>query len=81
MDALCVKNIALKAEVANLQTTVNIEKAKKKRGKAIMNRINQKGKIKAIFYSPDKIQAARQRLQKEQQKKDAAEAQKKEEKR
>ena len=74
MDALCVKNVALKAEVANLQITVNIEKAKRKRGKAMMNTVGQEGEIKAIFYSPDKIPAARQRLQEEQQEKDAAEA-------
>ena len=53
---------------------MNIEKAKRKRKKAIINRIGQKGEIKAIFYSPDKIQTARQRLQEEQQEKDAAEA-------
>ena len=59
MDALCVKNVALEARVANLQTTVNIEKAKRKRGKALMNRIGQESEAKAIFYSPNKIQAAR----------------------
>ena len=74
MDALQVKNMALKAKVANLQATVNIKKAKKKRGKALIVRLCKKNKVKAIFYSPSKIQAARQRLQKEQQEKDAAEA-------
>ena len=81
MDALQVKNVALKAKVANLQATVHIEKAKRKRGKALMVRLCEEGEVKAIFYSPRKIQSARQRLKEEQQEKDAAEAQKEEEKR
>ena len=81
MDALQVKNVALKAKVANLQATVNIEKAKRKRGKAFIVRLCEEDKVKAMFYSPSKIQAARQRLQEEQQEKDAAEAQREEEKR
>jgi len=81
VDALYVKNVALEARVANLKTTVNVEKAKRRRGKALMIRICEEGEVKAMFYSPNKLQAARQRLQEEQQEKDAAEAQKEEEKR
>ena len=53
---------------------MNIKKAKRKRDKALMVRLCEEDEVKAMFYSPSKIQAARQRLQEEQQKKDAAEA-------
>ena len=45
MDALCVKNVALEVKVANLQATVSIKKAKRKRGKTLINRITQEGKV------------------------------------
>ena len=66
--------MTLKAKIANLQATVYIKKVKKKRSKAFIVRFYKKSKIKVIFYSPRKIQLARQRLKKKQQKKNAAKA-------
>ena len=81
VDGLYAKNVLLEAKVANLQTTISMEKAKRKRGKPLLAQEDLEDGGAAKFWSPNKIDTAKQRLQEEARQKDAAQAQKEEERR
>lgn len=80
MNSLYVKNLMLEVKMMNLQTTMNIEKIKRKHDKGLMSRFDQEDETKAMFFSSSKIEAVQQHLQEEQQEKDTTKVQKKKKK-
>jgi hypothetical protein len=63
-------------ENKGLRKTVFIKKSRRKRGKPLFNLFRDKSEAKAMFFSPTKIQAARDSQTHKQQEKQRLEAQK-----
>jgi flagellar biosynthesis GTPase FlhF len=80
MDYLTTQNTILSAKVKDLQETVRLEKGKARRGKPLFDDLGVNGEVKAMFFSPSKIQRARERQREREIEKDSAQAQKEEEK-
>ena len=81
IDRLTTENAILKAKTANLEATLRHEKSKIRRGKPLFDDLGVDGDMKAMFFSPGKIQRARERQKEKEQEKDTAQAQKIEDKR
>lgn len=71
MEKLTTDVALLKAENEDLRRTVRIERSRRRRGKPLFDDLEVNGKAKGVFFSPNKIQAARdrqiQRIEEEQQ--------------
>ena len=80
IDRLTTENTILTAKMADLQETVRLEKNKRRRGKPLFDDLGVDGETKAMFFSPSKIQRARERQAEKEQEKDTAQAQKIEDK-
>ena len=80
IDRLTTENTILKAKNTDLQETLRLEKNKRRRGKPLFNDLGIDGETKAMFFSPSKIQRARDRQLEKEQEKDLVQAQKAEEK-
>ena len=70
----------LEAQVSSLQEPLFVEKGKRVRGKPLMNEYDFGGEAKAMFFSPSKIQGARQRREQLRQERTEAELRKEAEK-
>ena len=80
IDRLTTENTILIAKNADLQETIRLEKNKRRRGKPLFDDLGVENNGKAIFFSPSKIQRARDRQAEKEQERDLAQAQKAEEK-
>jgi len=71
MEKLTTDVALLKAENEGLRRTVRIERSRRRRGKPLFDDLGVNGEAKGVFFSPNKIQAARdrqiQRIEEEQQ--------------
>ncbi len=71
MEKLTTDVALLKAENEGLRRTVRIERSCRRRGKSLFDDLEVNGEAKGVFFSPNKIQAARdrqiQRIEEEQQ--------------
>jgi len=74
MDYLTTQNTILSAKVKDLQETVRLEKGKARRGKPLFDDLGVNGEVKAMFFSPSKIQRARERQREREIEKDSAQA-------
>ena len=80
IDRLTTENIILSAKNADLRETIRLEKNKRRRGKPLFDDLGVDGETKAMFFSPSKIQRARERQAEKEQERDVAQAQKIEDK-
>jgi hypothetical protein len=80
IDYQNTKIFVLEAKVASLQESLAIEKSRVRRGKGLKLPKPADGEPKAQFYSPNKIGEAKRRRQEEELEKNAAQAQKEEDK-
>jgi hypothetical protein len=80
IDRLTTENIILKAKNTDLRETLRLEKDKRRRGKPLFDDLGVDGETKAMFFSPSKIQRARDRQLEKEQEKDLVQAQKAEDK-
>jgi hypothetical protein len=76
IEQLNAENNLLKAENESLRQTIFIEKQRRKRGKPLFNTLCQDDDCKAVFYSPSKVQQARDELALREQEKQQADTQK-----
>ncbi len=71
MEKLTTDVALLKAENEDLRRTVRIERSRRRREKSLFDDLEINGEAKGVFFSPNKIQAARdrqiQRIEEEQQ--------------
>ncbi len=71
MEKLTTDVALLKAENEGLRRTVRIERSRRRRGKPLFDDLGVNSEAKGVFFSPNKIQAARdrqiQRIEEEQQ--------------
>jgi hypothetical protein len=77
---LQTENQLLKHENKTLRNACNVEKQRRKRGKPLFRDITDNGDCRAVFYSPTKIQEARDYQDTKQQEKDTEAARKAEDK-
>ena len=80
IDQLTVQNSILTTQNTQLRETVRLEKDKRRRGKPLFDDIEAEGDGKAMFFSPSKIQRARDRQQQKEHERDLIQVQKQAEK-
>jgi DDE superfamily endonuclease len=76
LEKLTTENSILVHENEGLRKAVFIEKSRRKRGKPLFDLFRDESEVKAMFFSPTKIQAARDSQTQKQQEKQRLEAQK-----
>ena len=81
IDRLTTENTILQAKIRSLQETVRIEKNKRRRGKPLFDDLGVNNDGGAMFFSPSKIQRARDRQKEKEEERDLVQAQKIEDKR
>ncbi|MFL6546931.1 MAG: hypothetical protein ACJ8LM_17345 [Candidatus Udaeobacter sp.] len=80
LEKLTTENSILTHENEGLRKAVFIEKSRRKRGKPLFHLLREDNEVKAMFFSPSKIQAARDSQTHKQQEKQRLEAEKQHEK-
>ena len=80
LEKLTSENSILTHENEGLRKAVFIEKSRRKRGKPLFHLLREDNEVKAMFFSPSKIQAARDSQTHKQQEKQRLEAEKQHEK-
>jgi len=61
MEKLTTDVTLLKVENEDLRRIVRIKRSRRRRGKPLFDDLGVNGKVKGVFFSPNKIQAARDR--------------------
>lgn len=72
MISLQAENAILKAENEGLRTAVKTEKRRRKRGRPLMEEMRKDEDGGAMFFSPNKVQQARDRMAEKDKEKDEA---------
>jgi hypothetical protein len=61
IEKLTTENVLLVAENQGLRRAIRIEKDRRRRGKPLFDDLGVNGEVKGVFFSPKKIQGARER--------------------
>ena len=76
IERLTTENTILQGKIADLRETVRLEKNKRRRGKPLFDDLGVENDGGAMFFSPSKIQRARDRQKEKERERDLLQAQK-----